>query len=188
MNTYFSSDTHYFHDNIIKYCNRPFLSADEMNQTMLKRWNDVVGPDDIAVHVGDISAGLKGRTSDLERVIGQLNGRKILVRGNHDHQTNEWYLSAGFLRVFDHVNLGGVLLTHYPLQELVQQIDDLSVLGNVEHVIHGHVHRTDIPEFEMHYNVAADRNDFTPISLEKAVPVNLRPAFIEAIKIEIANK
>jgi calcineurin-like phosphoesterase family protein len=188
MKVYFTSDTHYFHGNIIKYCSRPFSSTDEMNESMVKRWNEVVRPDDVGIHVGDVSAGLGGRSAELRTLIGNLNGLKILIRGNHDHLPNDWYTSSGFIKVFDHLNLGGVLLTHFPLHELVKKVEDLSTLGIVEHVIHGHVHRTDTPEFELHYNVAADRNNFTPISLEKVVPVNLCPPFIEAIKIELTNK
>ena len=49
---FFVSDTHFFHKNIIKDCDRPFADVDEMNQFMIDRWNEAVGPDDIVIHVG----------------------------------------------------------------------------------------------------------------------------------------
>lgn len=166
MNVYLTSDTHYFHDNIIKYCNRPFSSTEEMNEVMIQRWNEIVGPDDTCIHVGDLSAGLKGRTEELKSLIGRLNGKKILIRGNHDHQTDEWYISAGFSSVHDHINCEGILFVHYPLEQLVTRVNDLSQFGEVDFVIHGHTHKTDTPEYENHYNVAVDRNDFRPICMD----------------------
>lgn len=56
MNIWLSSDLHLFHDNIIKYCNRPYEDADKMNDDIVKRWNSLVGKDDVCVVVGDVSA------------------------------------------------------------------------------------------------------------------------------------
>lgn len=169
MNVYFSSDNHYFHANIIKYCGRPHASVDEMNTAMVSNWNSTVGDDDVVFHLGDLSAGLKGRENDLCRLIGSLKGTKILIRGNHDHQPDDWYVQAGFRSVHDSLNLGGVLLIHYPLHEAFSRGFIPDKLGVVEQVVHGHVHRCDIDEFENHYNVAVDRNNFTPVSAKNAI-------------------
>ena len=182
MNIYFSSDTHYFHSNIIKYCNRPFLSEQEMNEKMVANWNDIVGDDDIAIHVGDLSAGLRDRKNQLFELIKALKGKKILIRGNHDHLPDQWYIDAGFLKVFDFINCSGLLLTHYPIHLFVQNIDDLSTVGPVEHVIHGHVHKVDVENFENHFNVAVDRNGFKPILIDEIVPQNLLSNAKESIK------
>ena len=170
MRVFFSSDHHFFHSNIIKYCERPYRDSDHMNSELIRLWNEVVGPEDFVFYLGDLSAGLKGREEELRDVIHKLNGSKVLIRGNHDHQEDSWYLDSGFLSVFPHVNLGGVLLTHYPLQNLVQQVDDLSILGEVEFILHGHVHRKDTPEFESHFNVAAERHGFKPVEVLSCVP------------------
>ena len=148
-----------------------------MNSEMIRLWNEVVGPEDFVFYLGDLSAGLKGREEELRDVIHKLNGSKVLIRGNHDHQEDSWYLDSGFLSVFPHINLGGVLLTHYPLQNLVQQVDDLSILGEVEFILHGHVHRKDTPEFESHFNVAADRNKFMPVEATRYIPVTFLDKF-----------
>jgi calcineurin-like phosphoesterase family protein len=178
MKVYFSSDTHYFHDNIIKYCSRPFRDSEEMNKKMIDNWNKIVSNDDVVFHVGDVSAGLKGRTAELRDVISSLRGKKILIRGNHDHLEDSWYLESGFLHVTNLLSVGNVILSHIPLQEVLREGTEEDKL----HVVHGHVHRTDMPNFPRHFNVAVDRNDFRPVPLESAVPVELHNEFLEDLR------
>ena len=187
MKVHFLSDTHWFHANIIKYCSRPFSSEEEMNADMVKRWNSVVSVDDTVIHVGDMSAGLAGRRDELRALIRSLNGTKVLVRGNHDHQPDSWYLESGISRVYDIVNLGGVVLVHYPLHEALSRGYDLQSLGSIEHVVHGHIHRVDTPDFEDHFNVAADRHNYTPVPMEKVVPPRLRSEFTSAFTSAVAT-
>ena len=56
---FFTSDTHFFHNNIIKYTNRPFKNVNEMNEELIKRWNSVVPKDGIVFHLGDVSLTAK---------------------------------------------------------------------------------------------------------------------------------
>lgn len=79
MERFVVSDTHFGHDNIIKYCNRPFSDADEMDEVMVSRWNSVVGPKDTVYHLGDVCMARR-KLNQLSR----LNGRIILLKGNHD--------------------------------------------------------------------------------------------------------
>ena len=181
MKVYFTSDTHYFHENIIKYCNRPFGCVDEMNDHLISKWNSVIGPDDIAIHVGDLSAGLKNNGEKLREIINSLNGIKILIAGNHDHKDLSWYEESGFHRTARFMNAGGVLLVHYPLEEALLRGLDLDRVGTINHVIHGHIHNPMVPNFKDHYNVAAERHNFTPVNLETAVPEEFRESFIAAI-------
>jgi calcineurin-like phosphoesterase family protein len=81
---FFTSDHHFDHANIIKYCNRPFLSVDEMNEEIVKRWNQVVDANDTVYYLGDFSLG-KG---SVEKFVPRLNGEKYLVMGNHDACTS----------------------------------------------------------------------------------------------------
>ncbi|MFW6243233.1 MAG: metallophosphatase, partial [bacterium] len=74
------SDQHFFHSNIIKYCNRPFKDINEMNYFMIEKWNEVVGINDIIYHHGDFCLGGKNNASSILSV---LNGYKILIKGNH---------------------------------------------------------------------------------------------------------
>ena len=80
---WFSSDHHFFHNNIIKYCNRPFETVEEMNEALVKNWNSVVGPDDHVYHLGDFCFGNVEKWNwCLEP--GRLNGHIHLILGNHD--------------------------------------------------------------------------------------------------------
>ncbi len=81
MTTWFTSDTHFGHENIIKYCDRPFGSVDEMNKTIIRNWNSYVAPEDIVYHLGDVALG---QITDSLNCVSALNGHKILVLGNHD--------------------------------------------------------------------------------------------------------
>lgn len=79
--TFFTSDTHFNHANIIKYCNRPYKSVAEMNEALIANWNKKVGPDDEVYHIGDVSFG----NVDLCRpILQRLNGTIYLIKGNHE--------------------------------------------------------------------------------------------------------
>lgn len=174
MKIYFSSDTHYFHDNIIKYCSRPFQDAEEMNNKMIENWNAVITEEDVVFHIGDFSAGLKGRTEELRRIISSLAGKKVLIRGNHDHLEDAWYIESGFVSVHDIFAINDVLLSHMPVKDMQQE--------EKMFVVHGHIHRTDVPNFDKHFNVAVDRNNFAPVPLEVVIPLEMQDAFIEEIR------
>lgn len=79
MSIFFTADEHYGHKNIIKYCNRPFDSVEEMDNEIIKRHNTLVGENDIVYHIGDFT--LKG---DAEQYISRLNGKHIFIQGSHD--------------------------------------------------------------------------------------------------------
>lgn len=81
-NIYFTSDQHYGHGNIIKYCNRPFADVDEMDEALIANHNAVVGTHDYVYMLGDFS--FKGGKNLREKYFDRLNGIKILIKGNHD--------------------------------------------------------------------------------------------------------
>ncbi|HVJ53859.1 MAG TPA: metallophosphoesterase family protein [Aliidongia sp.] len=81
MTVWFTSDTHFGHENIIGYSSRPFACIDEMDAALIRNWNDRVAPDDEVWHLGDVAFRNAKAT---EGYLGQLNGRKHLVWGNHD--------------------------------------------------------------------------------------------------------
>jgi calcineurin-like phosphoesterase family protein len=89
MKKWFVSDTHFGHANIIKYCNRPFHSVHEMENALIQNWNQYVGKDDVVYHLGDFAMGEKSKMqSQIERILSQVNGNLIVIRGNHDHSKN----------------------------------------------------------------------------------------------------
>ncbi len=78
---FFTSDTHWKHKNIIKYSNRPFSSVDEMDNTLIKNWNKMVGANDEVYHLGDFAFCSDDQFLDI---ISQLNGKLTIILGNHD--------------------------------------------------------------------------------------------------------
>ncbi len=84
--TFFTADTHFGHTNIIKYCNRPFQITDEMDETIIKNWNDLVRNCDRVYHLGDFAFG---NTKKVNEYIDRLNGQIHLILGNHDSNINK---------------------------------------------------------------------------------------------------
>jgi calcineurin-like phosphoesterase family protein len=80
--TWFTSDTHFGHANILKYCKRPWLSVEEMNEQLISNWNSVVEPGDLVWHLGDFAMGDR---KQIPFIRSRLNGRIHLVQGNHDY-------------------------------------------------------------------------------------------------------
>ena len=78
---WFTSDLHFYHKNICKYCNRPYESVEEMNEGIIQNWNSVVKDDDIVFVLGDL--GFCG-SEKLMPLIERLKGKKYVVQGNHD--------------------------------------------------------------------------------------------------------
>lgn len=115
MKFFVISDTHFNHENIIKYCNRPFKSVEEMNETIIKNWNETVTSKDIIIHLGDVGLG---KYEQLEPIIQRLNGKKILILGNHDNFSENRYREMGFHTVsrFPIVYSNFFLMSHAPLQ------------------------------------------------------------------------
>ena len=75
---FFTSDHHFGHENIIRFCNRPFKDAREMNEVLIQRWNEKVKPRDEVYHLGDFGLTYK---ENLETILNQLNGKKYLIVG-----------------------------------------------------------------------------------------------------------
>jgi len=102
MTTWFTADLHFGHANIINYSGRPFADATAMNQALIERWNDSIHPDDTVWVLGDVALG---RIEETLALVGGLNGRKLLLAGNHDRcwaghgrRAEGWterYLAAG---------------------------------------------------------------------------------------------
>lgn len=124
MNTFLISDTHLNHGNIETYCQRP----ENFTQLIRKRWNERIKPEDMVIHLGDVGIG-----DYREFNIRGLNGRKILVRGNHDrsHSCNWWMTLGGFDFACDSMIFRDCWLTHEPAERLVP---------HTKLNLHGHLH------------------------------------------------
>lgn len=157
MSTFFIADTHFGEDNIRRYENRPFASAEEMDEALILNWNSVVSDSDEVFLLGDFGA------QDRERdILSRLKGRKLLLKGNHDVKPDGFYYSAGFDKVYDlPVLYGGFwLLSHEPLY----------VNANMPYAnIFGHVHANPMYRTysSQHFCVSAERINYTPAAFEE---------------------
>lgn len=120
MKYFVISDTHFGHTNVIKYCNRPFKDAKEMDSVLIKNWNETVSNKDVVIHLGDFAFCSKERAREI---CSELNGRKILIKGNHDNWSDEFYKEIGFDYISKYPiiwggtpdNNGFYMMSHAPL-------------------------------------------------------------------------
>jgi calcineurin-like phosphoesterase family protein len=156
MRTLITSDIHFFHKNIIVYCGRPHADEYEMNSHIAKVWQEQVTAEDRVLVVGDISAGLAGRNDALHGLLSGLPGRKFLIRGNHDHKPDSWYIEAGFEQVLPWLWEDGVLFVHKPATAGNDEVLDLREKFEPSLIIHGHIHSMTNGQIPGHFNVAWD--------------------------------
>lgn len=128
------SDTHFSHNNVIQYEYRPFKDTDEMDNYMIENWNDTISENDLVFHLGDV---ILSGAKRAEEVLTKLNGRKILILGNHDHFSKTKWRKLGF-EPYDRYIYKDYLLTHMPVDEIPLKVavDNGFLKGNV----HGHTH------------------------------------------------
>lgn len=166
---YITSDTHFNHSNIIKYCNRPFHDIYEMNQAIIDRWNSIVNDNDIVYHLGDFAFIRKDNLElsyaqqlrqQIREFVDRLNGKIILIKGNHDTLSNFQAEECGFFEYYQKpVYVGDYILTHVPQEDVPSDLIN----------VHGHIHNTYLEQFQKpwYYNVSCDLHDFKPIRLDE---------------------
>jgi calcineurin-like phosphoesterase family protein len=170
---FFTSDNHFLHANIIKYCNRPFEDTKEMNQVLVDRWNEVVGKDDLIFCLGDFALG---RGKDCHHILQSLNGHKVLIKGNHEKTVmskafNRDEFDGGIydlldIRVIDDEVTDGfqdLILCHYPMLTW-----DKSHRGSWQ--LFGHVHGTLDGNNKLSPNqldVGVDSHNYQPINYDR---------------------
>jgi len=156
------SDTHFNHENIIGYCNRPFTSSKEMDEQMIENWNSVVKDGDIVYHLGDVYFGVDGRDS-----LSKLKGRKRLILGNHDDGKDQFLQkSFGKINVWRMFPEFGLLLTHVPVHEsTLERWENPTTKYDLIN-IHGHIHEKVAPS-KLHRNVSVEQTNYTPVNIEE---------------------
>lgn len=175
--TFFTSDLHFGHDNIITYCARPYSCPEEMDEVLIDNYNETVRPQDTCYFLGDISFHESFETTAA--LIGQMNGNKILVYGNHDWKFRKDYPKV-FQSCWDYFELrrGRMLyvMSHYPM-----------LAWNRAHygsyMIHGHSHGMANPENvgKNRYDVGVDCNNYKPVELQFIVDkiASIKAAMVE---------
>lgn len=153
MKLFLISDTHFFHKNIIKYCDRGFNSVEEMNKTLIDKWNSKVNKEDIVIHLGDFALADEDNIIELRK---KLNGTIILIEGNHDWRLKEDY---GFIIIKGNMQVGNIILSHrpIPLEELPKGIIN----------IFGHIHQKEVLDSTRQINLSVEKTNYEPIELSK---------------------
>ena len=156
MAIFFTSDLHFEHANIIKYCNRPFINVEAMNRELIKRWNNYVKHDDLVYCVGDMihCPRSKGRIRYFEAI---LNGQIVHIYGNHKSEQSYLY------KCIMHFGGKSVFVTHRPshTKAEIPKGTDFCICGHV-HNLYKHKWVEDIPVI----NVSVDVWNFQPVSTE----------------------
>ena len=186
LNTiYFTSDWHLGQKNILNFCNRPFADLETQRKALITRFNATVSPNSTTYFLGDM-----GHKSAITSILPELNGKKILILGNHDKGINSMYQCG-----FDAVLMSGSLMlknnritmSHYPLfgvfredvtgyarcnptdnwhRESVHKHRALPDFG--QYHLHGHTHiQGEDVKSGRQWDVGGDGNNFTPVSLRQ---------------------
>lgn len=172
-NIFFISDTHFGHDNMYKFVNwdgtkcRPIAdNAQEGDEIMIQRWNEMVGPKDKVYHLGDVAM----KSGNIDQVMQRLNGQKVLIKGNHDKFQLGWYMKYfKDIRGTVHID-GNYLLSHFPIHP--------DSKGRFVRGLHGHIHNqlvmktvwyptgNGVEPDPWYRNCCVEANDFRPIPFE----------------------
>lgn len=206
---FFISDLHFYHTNIIKYCNRPYSDVDEMNADIIKRWNSVIHKGDVVWNLGDFAFVKKHEKDKIKELVSKLNGKQYLILGNHDRRISRnlrfWY-DLGFEKVYDKPVLfqDQYILSHEPLESK----HHLDLTGTQLKNIHGHIHNSNQDYYDMKdedkpnwnspnhkelrtipdisknsFNVSLEVINYTPIRFEQIVDaMNKDPIITEPSK------
>jgi len=160
------SDTHFGHAGVCKFLRedgtklRPWDDPEEMNVEMIKRWNETVGPNDKVYHLGDVVINRR-----FLWVLGQLNGDKVLIKGNHDIFRLDDYTKY-FRDIRGYHVMNNYILSHIPVHP--------DSKGRFAGNIHGHLHarKLDDPWYQC---VCVEHTDYRPILFEEVMKrINVR--------------
>ena len=167
---FLTSDSHFGHAGVCRFMRndgvtklRPWDNADEMDEEMVKRWNETVRPNDKVYHLGDVVINRKALS-----IMHRLNGDKVLIRGNHDiFRDDDYREHFRELRAYHVMN--GMILSHIPIHT--------ESLGRFGTNIHGHLHANRVMaeiwgklEIDPRYHcVCVEQTDYRPILFEDVI-------------------
>lgn len=166
---FFTSDTHFGHFNICKYCHRPFESRSDMDKTLIANWNAIVPEDGIVVHCGDFMLPHNSGFKEYLKILNKLNGKIFLCRGNHDRIPVTSEETEKIIAVVDNaiIEVEGIkiMASHYPM---LAYPADYQVFGHIHTMSDGTCHGVDgdvnAKLRKTQYDVGVDQNNYSPIS------------------------
>jgi calcineurin-like phosphoesterase family protein len=156
--TWFISDTHHLHFNILRLSNRPFKDTQEMEDKLVEYWNALVEKEDHVYHLGDVAFANYDKTVEF---LGKLNGNKFLIRGNHDKQIPNSCNLFGWVKDYYELEIDKipVILFHYPMIDWNKKFHGSIALS-------GHTHSPNklVKSGERGIHVGVDAWDYKPVS------------------------
>lgn len=159
---WFSSDQHFGHGNIIKYCDRPFETREEMDEAMIENWNKLVRKGDQVYVLGDFSFYEPDMTN---QILDRLVGQKFLVKGNHDSKKRlKKTVGWEWVKDYHEAKIAGarMVLFHFPIHQWRGK-------GTGSLHLHGHSHGNTNNEGLRRYDVGVDLHEFKPVLAEEVI-------------------
>ena len=169
---YFTADTHFGHENVIRFCSRPYATAAEMDEALIENWNSRVKGNDTVFILGDMFF----RSDNAEKILRRLKGKKRLLIGNHD---GSWMTKVDVSRYFASVDLmlelsdgcHALTLCHYPLLTWKH--------AKKSYMVHGHIHNDTGADFwpllaarDNALNAGVDINGYQPVTFDELLENN----------------
>jgi calcineurin-like phosphoesterase family protein len=151
---YFTADQHFGHLNILNHSRRPYRTVDQMDETLIRNWNNLVKADDVVWVLGDFC----WRTSQTDSYLGRLTGQKNLIIGNHDDERTTAAKGWQSATHYREIKLHGkhLILFHYPMRDWNGRFYDSMHL-------YGHVHG-EMADFGYSCDVGVDSCNYKPVS------------------------
>jgi calcineurin-like phosphoesterase family protein len=159
-----TSDQHFSHGKILQYANRPFKTIEEHDEELIKRWNGVVGEGDTIICLGDFSMTSH---NNAKKILSRLNGRKILIRGNHD-RSHETMVELGFYLSLPNLIHEDFYMVHNPGK--IGRNLFASWVSRPTTILAGHTHLKDkiiYVDNKQIVNMSCDAWDFTPVEMSQ---------------------
>lgn len=173
MKFYATSDHHFGHMNVIKHCNRPYKTIEEMDNDYVTKWNMVIKPNDLVYYLGDMF--FYGKKNKVWEILKLLNGRIGLIKGNHDNWVPKFpesqigkdiYNRFEFIKDYHEEKFGDnlVVMMHYPLRSWKK-----SHHGSFH--LHGHCHSNLNEENKVYrrLDVGVDSHHGYPVLIDNAI-------------------
>lgn len=183
-NIFFTSDHHFGHANIIKFSSRPFQNVEEMNEVMISRWNEKIGPNDEVYHLGDFGITTP---EDFQNIVSRLNGIIYLIVGNHEgsalgyRKRFKWIKEYHEIKIKDEERGNGVqriVLFHYAMR--VWRGDSRGTWH-----LYGHSHGN-LPDLShrLSFDIGVDAHDFYPLSYDEVKAIMKTKSWARSVEDE----
>ena len=172
---FYIADTHFGHEKVLDFCQRPFQTIHEMDAMIIENWNRVVSKEDDVYVIGDF---MFRSAQTPEYYLEKLNGKLHLIRGNHERWTNR----VDVKRYFESDNMiieitdsnSHLVLCHYPIAEWPRYYrGSLHIFGHIHNTREGAAYEYYLKQPCM-FNAGVDINQFMPVTLEQLIENNRR--------------